>query len=136
MNVPDIVNIHGIFESVDTGAASAPKMTLSSLTSASTTTAELIIGDTIIGQVTNAVAIVAEKVSNSSSQIVYIYKNDITFKEGEVVVFQESNTQGTVTTLDTPSFDISSDYTYGSGQESTFYDYGIVKRKSESDSPT
>ena len=136
LNVPDIVEIHGIYESVDTGAASAPKMTLSALTSASTTTAELIIGELIVGQVTNAVAIVAEKVSNSSSQIVYIYKNDITFKEGEVVEFQESNVQGSITTLDTPSFDISSDYTYNIGQESTFYDYGTLKRKSDVDAPT
>jgi len=135
LNVPDIVEIHGIYESADTGAASAPKMTLSSLTSASTTTAELIIGEQIVGQVTNAVAIVAEKVSNSASQIVYIYKNDITFKEGEVVKFKESNVEGSITTLDTPSFDISSDYTYNIGQESTFYDYGRITRKDTADSP-
>ena len=73
LNVPDFVEIHGIFESVDTGAPSAPKMTLDSLTSASTTTAELIIGELIIGQLTNAVAIVAEKVVNSATQIVFIY---------------------------------------------------------------
>ena len=123
LNTPDIVEIHGIYESVDTGAPSAPKMTLTALTSASTTTEELIIGELIVGEVTNAVAIVAEKVSNSSSQIVYIYKNDITFKEGEIVSFKESNVRGEITTLDTPSFDISSEYTYNIGQESTFYDY-------------
>ena len=136
LNVPDIVKLHGIYESVDTGAPSAPKMILSALTSASTTTAELIVGEILIGQVTGAVAIVAEKVSNSSSQIVYIYKNDITFKEGEVVIFQESNVQGEITTLDTPSFDISSDYTFNIGQESTFYDYGTIKRKADADAPT
>ena len=135
LNTPDIIDIHGIYESADTGAASAPKMTLSSLTSASTTTAELIIGELVIGQVTNAVAIVAEKVSNSSSQIVYIYKNDITFIEGEVVEFQESNVQGEITTLDTPSFDVSSDYTYNTGQEGTFYDFGTITRKADVDAP-
>jgi len=136
LNVPDIIEIHGVFESSDTGAASAPKMTLTSLTSASTTTAELIIGEQVVGQVSNAVAIVAEKVSNSSSQIVYIYKNDVTFKEGETVIFQESNVEGQINTLDAPSFDVSSEYTYSTGQESTFYDYGIIKRKSDADAPT
>ena len=34
-----------------------------------------------------------------------------------------------ITTLDTPSFDISSDYTFNIGQESTFYDYGTIKEK-------
>ena len=136
LGVPDIIEIHGIYESVNTGAPSAPKMTLSDITTASTTTAELVIGELIIGQVTGAVAIIAEKVSNSATQIVYIYKNDITFKEGEVVAFQDSNSQGSITTLDTPSFDISSDYIYSTGQESTFYDYGVVKRKKTADKPT
>ena len=136
LNTPDIVEIHGIFESVDTGAPSAPKMILSALTTASTTTAELIIGEQIVGAVSNAVAIVAEKVSNSASQIVFIYKNDATFKEGEVVSFKESNVQGEVTTLDSPSFDVSADYTYNTGQESTFYDYGILSRKEDVDPAT
>ena len=135
LNVPDIIEIHGIFESVDTGAPSSPKMTLSQLTTASTTTAELVIGELLIGQVTGAVAIVAEKVSNSSSQIAYLYKNDITFKEGEIVAFQESNVQGSVTTLDSPSFDISSNYTFTTGQEGTFYDYGVLKKKKDADVP-
>ena len=86
-------------------------MTLASLTSASTTTAELIIGELVIGQLTNAVAIIAEKVVNSASQIVFIYKNDTQFKEGEQVSFQESNVEGQITTLSSPSFDISADYT-------------------------
>ena len=43
-----------------------------------------------------------------------------------MVSFKESNVQGEITTLDTPSFDISSDYTYNTGQEGTFYDYGII----------
>jgi len=135
LNTPDIVDIHGIFESADTSAASAPKMTLAALTTASTTTAELIIGEQIIGAVSNAVAIVAEKVSNSSSQIVFLYKNDATFKEGEIVSFKESNVQGEISALDAPSFDISSDYSYQTGQENTFYDYGIIKRKRDADAP-
>ncbi len=135
LNVPDIIEIHGIYESADTGAPSAPKMTIAALTSASTTTAELIIGEHIVGEVSNAVAIVAEKVSNSASQIVFIYKNDNTFKEGEVVKFQESNVQGSISALDTPSFDVSSEYTFTTGQESTFYDYGIIKRKADVDAP-
>ncbi len=135
LNTPDIIEIHGIFESADTSAASAPKMTLAALTTASTTTAELIIGEQIIGAVSNAVAIVAEKVSNSSSQIVFLYKNDTTFKEGEIVSFKESNVEGEVTTLDSPSFDISSEYSYSTGQEDTFYDYGIIKRNPDADAP-
>ena len=136
LNTPDIIDIHGIFESADTGAPSAPKMTLSALTSASTTTEELIIGEEIVGQVSNAVAIVAEKVTNSSSQIVFIYKNDTVFKETEPVSFKESNIEGEISTIDTPSFDISSEFTFNIGQEGTFYDYGTVERNVDADAPT
>ena len=136
LNTPDIIEIHGVYESADTGAASAPKVTLSSLTTPSTTTAELIVGEKIKGLLTGAVAIVAEKITNSSTQIAFIYKNDIKFKEGEQVSFLESKAEAEITTLDAPSFDISSNYTFTIGQESTFYDFGAIKRKSDADAPT
>ena len=135
LNTPDVLNIHGVFESSDTGNPSAPKMILSSLTSESTTTSELLMGEKLVGQVSNAVAIVAEKISNSASEIAYILKNDNIFKSGEEVVFQESKIRGTITTLSAPSFNISANYKFTTGQESTFYDYGTLKRKADSDTP-
>ena len=134
LNVPDIVEIHGIFESSNTSDASAPKIILSSINSSSTTTSELIIGEILIGQTSGAVAICAEKLTDS--QISFIYKNDIRFKEGETVIFQESDVQAIVTTLDSGSFEISSNYSFSTGQEETFYDYGTIKRKPESQEPT
>ena len=71
----DIINIHGIFESADTDAASSPKVTLTNLNSSSTTTSEFTLGEQIVGQNSGAVAIVAEKLSDS--QISFLYKNDI-----------------------------------------------------------
>ena len=41
-----------------------------------------------------------------------------------------------VTTLSTPSFNISSNYTFKTGQENTFYDHGRIKRKSNSTQPS
>ena len=61
LNTPDIINIQGIYESSDTGNPSAPKMILTSITSNSTTTAELVMGERLVGQVSNTVAILAEK---------------------------------------------------------------------------
>ena len=110
-------------------------MILSSLTSSSTTTAELIVGEKLVGAVSNAIAIVAGKVANSATQIEFIYKNDNVFKEGEEVTFDESKVNGTVTTLDVPSFDVSTEYTFTTGQESTFYDFGRIKRKADVEAP-
>ena len=134
LNTPDIIEIHGVFESVDTSDPSAPKMILSSINSASTTTAEFVIGEKITGQTSGAVALYAERLTDS--QISFLYKNESNFKEGETVEFEESKLQGVVTTLDSPSFEISSNYTFATGQEKTIYDYGTISRKDTSEEPT
>jgi hypothetical protein len=134
LNVPDIIEIHGIFESSDTNSPSCPQVSLQSLNTQSTTTAELLIGEQLIGQTSGSVAIVAEKLNNSS--ISFLYKNEIAFIEGETLEFQESNASALVSTLSTPSFNISSNYTFKTGQEDTFYSHGRVKRKNDSSAPS
>ena len=134
LNVPDVIEIHSIYESLDTTDPSAPTAVLFSITSPSTTTSELIIGEKITGQTSGAIAICAEKLTNT--QISFIYKNQNTFKEGETLVFEESNIRAIVVTLNIDSFNISSNYTFSTGQEGTFYDFGVINRKSDSDEPT
>jgi len=134
LNTPDIVAIHGIFESADSSDPSCPKATLTSIVTQSTTTNELIIGEQLVGQESEAVALVAEKVTGQ--QIGILYQNEILFKEGETIIFQESGAQAVVSTLDSPSFNIGPNYTFASGGESTFYDYGIIKKKTKADVPS
>jgi len=134
LNTADIIEIHGIYESADTSDPSPPKMVLASLTSSSSTTQELIIGEELVGQTSGAIAIVSEKLT--ASQISFIYKNQNTFNEGEVIVFSESNIQGQIVTLDTQSFDVSFNYTFNNGQSGTQYGYGYLSRKSDSSEPT
>jgi hypothetical protein len=133
LNVPDIIEIHGIFESADTANPSAPKMVLSSINGPTNTTSDLIIGEEILGQNGSTIGIVAEKLT--ASQITFVPKNDDAFKEGETVTFRESNIQAVITTLDSPSFNISTNYTFTSGQKGSFYDYGFISRKSTADEP-
>ena len=133
LNYPDIIEIHGIYESADTSDPSAPTVILSSINSSSSTTSELILGEVLIGQTSNAIAVCAEKLTNS--QISFIYKNENRFVEGETVIFQESRVQAIVSQINSESFEISSNYTFTTGQESTFYDYGTIKRKQDSSEP-
>jgi hypothetical protein len=133
LNIPDIIEIHGIFESAGTSEPSAPKMVLSSITGSTNTTSDLIIGEEIVSQNGSTIAVVAEKLT--SSQISFIYKNQSTFKEGETITFRESNIQAVITTLDSPSFNISFNYTFSTGQKGTFYDYGVITRKLNSNEP-
>ena len=133
LNVPDIIEIHGIFESADTSNPSAPLMVLSSISGTTGTTSDLIIGEEILGQNGNTLGIVAEKLTNS--QISFVYKNQNIFKEGETVTFRESNIQAVITTLNSASFDISFNYTFSIGQKGTFYDYGFITRKINAEEP-
>ena len=134
LNTPDIIELHGIFESADTTDPSAPKMVLSSINGPSNTTSDLIIGEEILNQNGSTIGIVVQKLT--SSQIVFIYKNDNTFKEGESVIFKESNIQAIITTLDSSSFNISTNYTFAIGQKGSFYDYGFITRNPKATAPS
>ena len=43
--------------------------------------------------------------------------------------FEESKVRGSLTTLDTPSKDISIKYTSSNGQNGEFFNYGVLNRK-------
>ena len=134
LNNPDIIKVHGVFESSTINPASAPTVVLASITSASTTTAEFIIGEQIVGQNSGAIAIVAEILT--ASQISFIYENEKVFTDGEIVAAKESLIQGNVTSLEGNSFNISDEYEFNNGQEGSFYNYGFLERKSDIDAPT
>jgi len=138
LNSPDVIEVHGVFEqatvpSEDNSDPSAPKMVLGSMTSSTTTTSEFVIGEQIIGQTSGAIAIVAEKLTDT--QISFIHKNDISFKEGEVIIAQESLVEGTIVTLDAPSFNITDNFKINDGQRSTFLNYGSLIRKANFEPP-
>jgi hypothetical protein len=134
LNVADIINIHAIYESLDTSNPSAPTIVLSSINGPSTKTSDLIIGEKFVGQTSGAIGICAERLTDS--QISFISKNQNGFKEGETVIFEESNVTAVITTLNSPSSNISSNFTFGNGQKGTFYDYGYITRKSKIQEPS
>ena len=134
LNVGDIIEVHAIYESLDTSNPSAPKVVLSSISGPTATTSDLIIGEQMIGQSSGAVAIVAEKITDT--QISYIVKNDISFREGETVNFIESNIQSVVTTLEDFSVNISNNYSFNNGQNGKFYNYGFIERKNGFSEPS
>jgi hypothetical protein len=134
LNSPDIIQIHAIFESEGNSNPSAPKINFTTITSNSTTIAELSVGESFIGNLSGANAIIIEKID--SSKISYIYKNATDFKEGETVTFQDSGIQAEVSTIESNSFDISSNFTFNSGQQGTFYDQGFITRKKGIEAPS
>ena len=136
LNAPDVIEIHGIFESADTSNPSSPTLTLQSINSASSTIDEFAVGEIIIGQNSGATAIISEKTSISESKIAFIYKNDILFNEGETITSSETAINAVVNSVDASSFDVSTNFVFTNGQEQTFYDYGQIRRKQDSSEPT
>ena len=137
LNDPDIIEIHGIYETSDVSLTSAnfgaPEMALTQLNGPSATTGDMIVGELMVGQTSGAVAVFAEV--KDTSTVRYLPKNNFKFVEGESVEFQESSITGGVSSLDTTSFNISSNYTFSSGQKNTVYDYGFLKRTANSSTP-
>ena len=127
LNHGDAIKILGIFESFDNDTPSAPKVTLSNLNGPTGKTTDLIIGERIVGNDTGAVAIYCERLSDS--EITYVLKNKIGFKEGETVTFEESRVQGIVTTLETPSKTVTAGYNFDTNQQGTFFDHSFITRK-------
>jgi hypothetical protein len=133
LNVPDAISIHKVYESPSISDPSAPTLTLDSLTGPTGKTADLVIGEKITGKTSNACGYVAESVTNS--QITFIPQNEINFKEGETVLFEESQVEGVITTVDASSFDITSSFDGENGQKEDFYNYSIIRRKSDATAP-
>ena len=88
----------------------------------------------VLRQSSGAVAVVVRIVDDY--QIEYIIQNGGNFIDGENVIFEESRILGNIQSTSSISSDISFNFTYQTGQKETFYDYGILTRKPESQEPT
>lgn len=135
LNVPDVLEIHGVYEyDGAVGDPTAPKMTFSSITSQSSTTQDVVDGEVLIGQTSGAIAISVGKPGNNS--VLFITKNQIDFVEGETVIFQQSLVEGIISNVFEGSFNISSNYTFSTGQRKTIYSHGSLRRRPSASAPT
>ena len=134
LNVPDVLEIHGVFESEGMLDPTSPKITFSSVVSQTSTTQDVIDGEILIGQTSGAIAICVGKPDNLS--VFSITKNQIDFIAGETIIFQQSLVEGTVSSIVEESFNISSNYTFSTGQRKTIYSYSTIKRRPSSSAPT
>ena len=134
INSPDVLEIHGVFESSGSADPIAPKMTFSSVTSQTSTTQDVINGEILIGQTSGAIAVSVGTPDNLS--VSFITKNQIDFIEGETVIFQDSLVEGIISVIVEESFNISSNYTFSTGQRKTIYGHSSLRRRSSSSTPT
>ena len=134
LNTPDVIKVLGIFESTNTSDPSSPKIILSAIDGQTGRTEDLIVGERMEGIQSGAVALLAEKLSDSQISIVYL--NDNVFKTGETIDFKESNVNALANTIDEPSKNISSNFSFNSGQKKSIYDHAFLTRKTDADQPS
>ena len=127
MNVSDVIGIQAIYESADTSQASAPTVIIASLSGPQGETSDLLVGERFEGLTSGAVGVVAEKLTGT--KISYIPKNTNALIEGETIRFEETNIDGTVSVVTEPSFNVSNNYKFSTGQRGSFYGGGSINRK-------
>ena len=134
LNCPDVIKIYGVYESSETADPIAPIMTFSDITSDTSTTSDVINGELLVGQTSGAIAICVEK--PSSVQVAYVPQNQVEFIAGETVIFQESLVSAVSSAIDDNHFNISSNYTFSTGQQKSIYGCASIRRRPSSVAPT
>jgi len=133
LNIPDVMRILGIYESNDMADPDLPSITMASLSGPNGTTADLTVGEEIIS--TNGSVAKVIEITNST-QIGITFINRTPIQIGNVVTFQSSGIQATVTATTVGDRNITDKFALDSGQRSSFYDYSRLIRKTGQEPPT
>ena len=132
LNYPDVVKVIAVYESLDTNAPILTRLSFSSVVNVDN---NAIIGENIIGRVSNAVARIVSKPSSNTLGIVYLNGN--TLSEGESVTFEESKIQTTISSITLGSYrNITTKYILDKGQKEQYYDYSKLVRNSGESAPS
>ena len=134
LNVPDVIEIHGIYESNSTSNPESPYMTTASMDGPTATTNDLIIGETLTGSVSGAKAIYLNR--KSDTQINFVYLNNTGFEPNELINFSQSGVSAVATNIISTSKNITSHFSFFNGQTESIYDYSRIIRKPQFPSPT
>ena len=125
LNLPDIVEIVGVYESLNTSAPTLDSITFPTGLNLDTAS---ILGEKVIGSTSGAVAQVVTRSSTTKVEIAYL--NSSKFNVGEIVTFEESNITSVVQIVGNGNFqDITQEYRLDKGQRDQFYDYGRIIKK-------
>jgi hypothetical protein len=129
LNVADIVEVHGIFQSSTSSDPQLPTVTVSGVNVDS-----LILGEVFVGETSGSVAIYVQK--NSSSSISLVYKSNSKFVQSEMINFTESKKTASILTVIEGEPNIVSDFDLDNGQRKHFYDFGRILRKNATKLPS
>ena len=132
LNVPDVANIVGVYESLNTSPPTLDRLTFISGLSLNTNS---VLGERVTGSETGAVAQITGR--NSATEIEIAYLNSNKFAIGEPVTFEESSIVTNLQNVILGNYlNITSGFTLNKGQKEQFYDYSRLERKKDFQSPS
>jgi len=127
LNLPDVVKVIGVFESLN---ASTPVLDSLEFPSGLSLDTSSILGEKILGKDSGALAQIVTRSSATKVEIVRL--NDAEFVLGEAVTFQESNIQSAIATINKGNYqNVTSHYKLDSAQREQYYDYSRIVRKND-----
>ena len=132
LNIPDVVKIVGVYESLDTNALTLDTLDFPAGFSLDTAS---ILGEAVLGEDSGAYAQITNRVSTTRVEIAYLNSND--FVAGEKVTFEESNITANLQTINKGNYqDVTINYDLDNGHRDTLLDYSRLIRKNNGYKPT
>ena len=143
LNVPDVVQVVAVYESIDGEQPTLDTITFSATASVGT---NALLGENVVGSLSKAIARVVTNQGSTPStgnanKLGIVYLNENRFVENELVTFEESNIKTFIEGINISNTEgrysnISQSYTLDQGQRDQYYDYSRIIRKSNASIPT
>ena len=124
LNVPDVVSITAVFESLD---GADPILDQLGFVNGLDLDVNLVVGEQLIGQTSGAIAKVIKTPTPSTVDTVLLTQDD--FIVGERIVFQESDIETNLQSISKGNYnDLTDKFTLDKGQREQFYDFSRLVR--------
>ena len=133
LNYPDVVKVHAVFEASGTADPLIPWVGLSDLTSPTSNTSELVVGEYFVGEESGALGVFLEV--KNSSQLYYALESESPFVVDEKIRFIDTGYTATIATINAGDRNILSKFTLDNGQRKNYYDFSRLIRNSDADEP-
>ena len=128
LNVPDVVEVIAVYESLGTSIATLDSLEFPAGLALNTAS---ILGERVVGNTSNAIAQIVTRSSATKVEIVYL--TDDKFVVGENVTFEDSGIIAPLQVIGLGNFsDVTNNYTLDNGVKTQFYDYSRIVRNEKS----
>jgi hypothetical protein len=134
LDTADVVRVRAVFESSSNADPTIPSLTFTGLNGPNADNSDLIKGESVIGKVSGASALILGTTGTQSAFIVS--SNEGNFIEGEEISFTESKVGGKISSATLGDKEISANFILDNGQRAEFYDFGRLIRRQGAPEPS